>query len=768
LCSISLFVHADQQTEFIMDAIEVEAVLDPPVIINPTRTSTSFSLEEIEKRQAGNIFEIIDDIPGVSLSGGPRSSGIDIDIRGFGNNEDVIIKLDGAIKNFEKYRFGGTFVEPELLKSIEVTRGAATTAIGSGALGGVVEMETKDASDFLKPGQSFGVNTKVGHRFNNDERVNSLTLFAAPTKSLDLLFNITDREANDYNLTGSGIGATSNNLAASSTVPSSGLAKLEYYPNDDITLGLSFSRYLTSGIEPFDTRVSGLGGFGTVDRDSDDKTYTGKFLYNPISDLIDFKLTVGYSDIHVTDVDQGDNQFFLDSLARVEQLRQSVLEETNPVIKDILQGILEGQEASIAASDPTGDIETFEYDIWSFDVKNTGLVELGSVSNIITLGIDGEYSERETSQVDISLMPDSFGNRAQPSGIYQQYGIYFVNEIQLGNFTLTPSMRWDYNHTRVTFGEGINNTVDLLRSVDQDTSESFDIFLPSLSTSYKIGKTPFTVFYNYWEQYRPPKVDEYFAIGGFSRCTGGITEEPFATTSACGSLFKPEKSVNNDIGLLIQKDNLLGNDKLLAKLTFFDTKVRNVLEFLNNDPDNPGLQLTEEDRDGFEVEINYARKNFSVNIGYSEIDGEIEGYFLNDDQIPFVNGGVPSTSPLVDQVSRQKRPIYNLPGDTLTVSANFAVPKYNLDFGWRGQHVDERLGLNTDLSANGVPERFDSYFVQDVWANWRPFDNSKLQNSVLRFGIDNVGNKRYRTNTEGGVGNFGVARNVKVTFSLDF
>ncbi len=751
---ISLFVHADEQTEFIMDAIEVEAVLDPPVIIDPTRTTTSFNLEEIEKRQAGNIFEIIDDIPGVSLSGGSRSSGIDIDIRGFGNNEDVIIKLDGAIKNFEKYRFGGTFVEPELLKSIEVTRGSATTAIGSGALGGVIEMETKDATDFLKPGQSFGVNTKVGHRFNNDERVNSITLFAAPTKSLDLLLNITDREANDYKLTGSGIGAVSNNLIASSTVPSSGLAKLEYYPNDDITFGLSFSRYLSSGIEPFDARVSGLGGFSNVDRESDDKTYSGKFLYNPISDLIDFKLTLGYSDIIVTDVDQGDSTFLQD-------LRENIAAETNPVIRNILENVL-------LSSDSTGDVDTFEYDIWSIDAKNTGLVELGSVSNLITLGIDGEYSKRETSQIDISLMPDSFGNLAQPSGIYQQYGIYLVNEIDLGNLTITPSMRWDYNHVRVTFDEDVGNTVDLLRDAGQDTSESFGIFLPSLSASYKFGNSPFAVFYNYWEQYRPPKVDEYFAIGGFSRCTGGITEKPFATTSACGSLFKPEKSVNNDIGLLVQKDGIWGNDKLLAKLTFFDTKVRNVLEFLNNDPDNPGQQLTDEERDGFELELTYARKNFSVNIGYSEIDGEIEGYFLNDDQIPFVNGGVPPTSPLVNQVTKQKRPIYNLPGDTLTVSANFAVPKYNLDFGWRGQHVDERLALNTDLSANGVPERFDSYFVQDVWINWRPFDNTKLKNSVLRFGIDNVGNKRYRTNTEGGVGNFGVARNIKVTFSLDF
>ena len=498
----------------VMDEIEVEAPLDPPVIINPTRTSTSFNLEEIESRQADNIFEIIDDIPGVSLSGGPRANGIDVNIRGFGNNEDIIYKIDGAIKNFEKYRFGGTFIEPELLKRIEVTRGAATTTIGSGALGGVIEMETKDASDFLKPGQRFGVNTKYGHRFNNDEQIASVTMYGAPTEKLDMLFNITDREANDYKLTGEGISATSDNLAASSVVPSSGLAKLEYYPNDNVTLGLSFSRYLSKGIEPLDTSVTSVaGGFGTVDRESDDKTYAGKFLYNPLSDLIDLKVTIGFSDIEVSEISLGDG------------------------------------------FSTEGDITDFEYDIWAVEAKNISLFDIGKTSHALTLGIDGEYSDRETSRVFAFFGPESFGVAAQPSGIYQQYGLFLVDEISLGNLTLTPGVRWDYNHARVTFDDGPGNIVDLLKSSDQDTSESFDIVLPSFSASYKFGSSPFTVFYNYWEQYRPPKIDESFSTGaaGFGRCLSGIDEEPYVTTRVCGDLFEPEESTNNDFGLLIEK-----------------------------------------------------------------------------------------------------------------------------------------------------------------------------------------------------------------------
>jgi len=720
-----LFAQEDEEA-ILMDSIAVEGVLEPPVVIDPTKTRTSFGLEEIESRQAGNIFEIIDDIPGVSLSGGPRGNGIDLNIRGFGNNEDVIIKIDGAIKNFEKYRFGGTFIEPELLKRIDVTRGAATITSGSGALGGVVEMETKDASDFLKPGQKFGINTKTGFRFNNDEQLYSVTMFAAPTSKLDLLLNITDREANDFDLTGSIQADGNNSLSISNSVPSSGLAKAEYYLNDDTTIGLSFSRFVQSGIEPFDAQAPGVSFFGSVDRDSDDKTYASKFLYDPVSELIDIKATLAFSDIQVSDVALSDS--FL----------------------------------------PEGTSTDFEYDIWALELKNNSIIDFGNIESVITFGIDGEYSKRVTDRV-IPSLPIQQPFFSQPSGIYQQYGVFLVNEINFNNFTITPGLRWDYNHSRVTLDE----TVESLRANNQDNSESFDILLPNFSASYKFGNSPFTVFYNYWEQYRPPKIDEYFTQGGFGafiRCPTGtntnVGVEPFATTGICGELFEPEESTNHDIGLLVQKNGLFGNDSLLAKVTYFNTKVENLLETLNNDINNRTAQTGKEDRDGYEIELNYARENVSLNLAYSEINGDIDALFRNQDTIPVIAS---SANPNFNAPTKTSIPNYTIPGDTLTLTTKYAVPKYKLELGWRAQYVDERLGLAPDDVSNDLVEtKFDSYLLHDIWVNWKPFNNKQFSNTTLRFGIDNVTNKRHRTNNDTGLGNFGVARNVKLTFSLDF
>lgn len=726
LCSISL---AEESTEVLeIEQIEVEAPLDPPVIIDPTRTKTTFNLEEIESRQASNVFEILDDVAGVTINGGPRSNGLDINIRGFSDNEDVIYKLDGAVKDFEKYRFGGVFIEPELLKRVDVSRGAATVTSGSGALGGVVEFETKDASDFLEPGQKFGTATKYGHRFNNDEQLASFTFFAAPTSKLDVLFNLTDREANEFELTGTANAANSSALELSGAPPTSILGKVEYYFNDVTTLGFSFTRFRTDGLEPEDTGVNSvLGGFGTVQRESDDKTYTGNFQFNPNSDWIDFKFNAGYTDTVVEETDQGDSQF-----------------------------------SSIFT---IGDITVFEYDIFSAEATNISLFDLGDTSHTLTIGFDAEYNDRTTTDFDASDDFADAGVAEQPSGLYQQYGIFFSNEMQWGNLTLTPAARWDYNHSRVTFDQNFASTVDVLRFFDQDTSDSFDIFLPSLSAEYKFGASPLTVFYNYWEQYRPPKIDEQFALGGFSRCSGGIDLEPIASTGACIGIFEPEKSVNNDIGLQFEKLQLFGNDRLLAKFTYFETDVRNVLESLNSDPNNPLDQVGEERRDGIEFELSYARRYFSMNVSYSEVNGDEEGFFVGDNPAHAISN---------DGGTFQDRRSFNLPGDTLTINAKFSIPTIGLDFGWRGQHVDERLGLNTGLDPIGIPEVFDSYIVQDIFATWRPFRNTRLKNSTLRLAIDNVTNERYRLNGGGatgggaGLGNFSLARDIKLNFTLGF
>ena len=112
--------------------------------------------EEIEDRQAGTIAELIDSVPGVSLVNGSTPIGSGINIRGFGANgtygtdQKVAIQVDGAsVGSEELYRIGSQlFTDPYLYKSVEVIRGTVGSfEYGSGIIGGVVRLETIDASD---------------------------------------------------------------------------------------------------------------------------------------------------------------------------------------------------------------------------------------------------------------------------------------------------------------------------------------------------------------------------------------------------------------------------------------------------------------------------------------------------------------------------------------------------------------------------------------------------------------------------------------------
>ena len=109
---------------------------------------------EIDRHQANNIPSLINTLPGVTLGGSLKPGGQTINIWGLGDAEDVPMTVDGATKSgFERYQQGTIFIEPELIKRIEVEKGPHSVNTGNGGFGGTVHMETKDAPDLLQEGR---------------------------------------------------------------------------------------------------------------------------------------------------------------------------------------------------------------------------------------------------------------------------------------------------------------------------------------------------------------------------------------------------------------------------------------------------------------------------------------------------------------------------------------------------------------------------------------------------------------------------------------
>lgn len=115
--------------------------------------------EDIEAEQPQSVDDLLQNLPNVELFSGPRRIGEEANIRGF-SDERIVTTLDGARQNFSIGHQGRFFLEPDLLKQIEVYRGPNSALYGSGSLGGVIALTTKDASDFLEPGRMLGARLK--------------------------------------------------------------------------------------------------------------------------------------------------------------------------------------------------------------------------------------------------------------------------------------------------------------------------------------------------------------------------------------------------------------------------------------------------------------------------------------------------------------------------------------------------------------------------------------------------------------------------------
>ena len=142
-------------------------------------SATSTSREVWERDLPHSVVDILDHIPGVSASKGPRRTGVKPIIRGLGG-ERVVVRLDGARQNFNAEHKGRLFVDPLFLKKIDVLRGPGSALFGTGALGGVVDMETVGAADFLKPGQNIGSQISAGYAGANDEKRGTTLVYGNP------------------------------------------------------------------------------------------------------------------------------------------------------------------------------------------------------------------------------------------------------------------------------------------------------------------------------------------------------------------------------------------------------------------------------------------------------------------------------------------------------------------------------------------------------------------------------------------------------------
>ena len=187
------------------------AQLDTLVIQGGKRDVTSFDFlqsidvvgqPQLELDQAANLGDALENLANVELAAGPRSSGEEVIIRGIDSRRIVFIQ-DGARQNFRAGHRGVLHLDPQLIKQIEVIKGPSSVLWGSGAIGGVVSIVSKDATDLLAEGESFGARLRSGYQGAADEWQQGASIFGQGDSGWHYLLDVAYRDGEDIKL-GSG------------------------------------------------------------------------------------------------------------------------------------------------------------------------------------------------------------------------------------------------------------------------------------------------------------------------------------------------------------------------------------------------------------------------------------------------------------------------------------------------------------------------------------------------------------------------------------
>lgn len=223
------------------------------VVVSATRTEREqfttpaavsvLSRESIQIIQPFGFQDVFESVPGVNVQGGPRRIAEEPAIRGFAD-EQVVIRLDGTRQNFNKAHGGRFLLDPDLIRSIEVLRGASSAVYGSGALGGVFVIETVNGRDLTGDRDGFGTRLKGSHQSNGDEWGGSAIAYAQ-AGAFDLLGSYLVRDVGEDLKDGSG-----EPIAATQDEIGEGLFKFGIEPGRHQRLELAVDRFQNQGINP--------------------------------------------------------------------------------------------------------------------------------------------------------------------------------------------------------------------------------------------------------------------------------------------------------------------------------------------------------------------------------------------------------------------------------------------------------------------------------------------------------------------------------------
>ena len=524
-----------------LDGVTVIGTRTPRTLKETAGSVTVIDQSQIEQNQVQTIQDLVRYEPDLSVSSDPvRFGASGFTIRGIGGNR--VLELVDGVPVSDSFSIGDfsdavrNFVDPDLIKRVEILRGAASALYGSDAIGGVVSITTRDPQDYLQAGQGWNLLARSSYAsVDNDASEMLLGAFGNTANAGLLQFSRRDGHEADNHGDVNATGPTRTDPNPQTTYNNDFLAKTVFNRVN--------SRYRLS--------ISGSqGGTKTnVLSDVASQDLSAELGMPPGSYVLDTHSESGDDSQRALRL-SGDAQWEKGSWYDVAQVRLYGQSSTTT------QSTVQQQDQIMAnPAPPPTSIDTpllierdfrFRQDVGGFGVNLNRNWDQGLIRQALTGGMegtvtrtselrDGEQTDQQTGDSTKNVPPDNFPTRDFPPSLTWQAGAYAQDEIGIGQVTLIPALRDDYYRLQplsdATYADA-NPGVPPVGLVHNGLS-------PKLGLLYDLARD-WTAYAQYAHGFRAPPYDDVNV---------GFTNLAFGYTAVPNPNLKPETSDSYETGL---------------------------------------------------------------------------------------------------------------------------------------------------------------------------------------------------------------------------
>lgn len=397
------------------------------------------NMQQVEQSQANSFKEILNNNSSIEIGGGAINVQR-VYLRGI-ESSNLNISLDGAKqgKNMFQHRSNELGINPDLLKVVDIK--TSNDASKSQALGGSIQMSTKDAQDFVKGDKKSGAILKTGYNTNANQKHGSLIAYSVFENNLGAYLSVSGLNSDDYK------DANKNKEIATAYKDRNYLFKLSLLDSNNHDLRLTINQNENSG----NTRWRGTEYRPKPEElekiVSTTTNYTLNHTYNP-NNLVNLNTNLNLTDI---------------SLKR---------EEPKNNLNIRLDGTREYENRNIGLK-----------------VQNHFDFDISSTTNRVSIGADyqkehgkGSFEPHNLDKAVTKYSDLDSENRA----------LFFQNRTTIGSLGFDYGLRYDYYTFETGLGKQSDDTFSPNVGIDYEATENSLIYANYGKASRMSSIIPFT------------------------------------------------------------------------------------------------------------------------------------------------------------------------------------------------------------------------------------------------------------------------------------